>query len=410
MTAIRARACGFAAIASGCAALAVTAFGPGSAALAGAAGTRTAATPTSASLGAVSVVPGTSQAWAVGSHGNGIIGGSWVLRLRAGKWSVVAAAKTAAGVFSGVAAASDRDIWLTGFVQGRTSAATPLLEHSTGGSFASVRLPVSGDGELVGISASSKNNAWAVGFLGNPEVANPRLTPLALHWNGRSWKKVPVLGGRVGYSVSAVSTSGAANAWAIAGNAAGTTALLHFNGRRWSVSSYKAPSGVILSSIATSSAGDAWVVGATSNDVGMFTYSAHWNGRRWYGVSTPQSHDFSQLYGVAVAGKGALAVGQELVDPATFRLDPLIVHFTGKTWHQQKAPNPAGQPSDGQSTLAAVSAASSSFAVAVGYYYLDGGSCGPLGAEAAVYNGRTWKPAKLPSAGSSGTGVRPACS
>ena len=358
---------------------------------------RAAATPASASLNEVSVAPGTRDAWAVGGAGSSVLGGSWVLRLHGGKWQVVTAAKAATSRFDDVAAASDKEIWIAGFVQSTPPVTTPLLERSAGGSFRAVNLPTHVDGALVSVSASSTKNAWAVGYLGQAEAASPKLSALALRWNGRAWKKVPVLTGRRGFQLTAVSSSSPDNAWAIAANnTTGSTLLLRWTGTRWATSPYTAPTGAVLNGIATSSGSDTWVVGYTSTTKGVDTYAARWNGSRWTTVPTPQSHAFSMLLGVSAIGKNAWAVGEELVKASTGRMDPLIIRFTAGAWQRQKTPNPAGQPADGQSALTGVSAVAPSFGVAVGYYFLDGGSCGPVGPEAASYQGRSWKASSLP--------------
>ena len=76
-----------------------------------------------------------------------------------------------------------------------------VIEHSNGGTWSIVSLPVSGT--LHGLSAVSANDVWAVGSGG-----------LILNWNGTQWSQVANPAGQ-GASLAAVAALSANDAWAI---------------------------------------------------------------------------------------------------------------------------------------------------------------------------------------------------
>lgn len=373
---------------------------------------RPAATPVSWQLAAVTAVPRTTQAWAVGGTGFLTDGKAVVLHLRDGKWKLVKSGLPTGTSLAGVAAGSTTSIWAAGFVQKNPPVTTPLLARSSGGSFRTVRLAGLGDGELSGVAAVSSHDAWAVGFTGQIEAAKPKLRPLALRWNGQKWQREPVLGGKTGYRVTAVSASSASNAWLVAATLSGNgTRLLHWNGSKWSAKAFTPPAGLYVSGIATTSRELAWITGTRTISDGTVTssYAARWNGSAWKATATPQSHQYTLLSGVTAAGRTAWAAGERLANTTTFQVVPEILRWNGRAWVAQHTPNPAGQPSGGQSGLDAISAASSSFAVTVGSYHADGGGCGPLAGEAAVYRHGTWHESRLPAPKSGPAAPHPAC-
>jgi hypothetical protein len=75
------------------------------------------------------------------------------------------------------------------------------------------RLPIrryNGSGTLSGVAATSASNAWAVGGA------------LILHWNGKTWKRVPSPSSAAG--LSGVAATSATNAWAVGGSSGSTQA------------------------------------------------------------------------------------------------------------------------------------------------------------------------------------------
>src|SRR5262249_4580373 len=102
----------------------------------------------------------------------------------------------------------------------------PMILRRTGTTWKRVATPAVGNGALVSVAAASATNAWAVGGLSG----GPRL---ALHWNGRAWKRVTVPSPAGGGILSGVAVTSRTNAWAVGYTGAGKTVILHWGGRRW---------------------------------------------------------------------------------------------------------------------------------------------------------------------------------
>ena len=262
---------------------------------------------------------------------------------------------------------------------------------------ASARTPAAAafPGQLTAVSAASGTGAWAVGG------------PLILHWNGRTWSRVtdPVPSA----SLQAVKAISAASAWAVgqycSANCDGkqatfSTLILHWNGRTWSkVPSPSAGIYASLSGVTATSGSSAWAVGdyCTTNCETQETYYTlilHWNGRTWSKVASPDPGGTggSFLSGVtATSGTSAWAVGDYCtvgcIDKQQPMLDTLILHWNGRTWSKVPSPGPGTYAS-----LSGVTATSGTDAWAVG------------SALILHWNGRAWSLCLL-SAGVAGVRV-----
>ncbi len=154
----------------------------------------------------------TTNAWAVGNlpaivHWNGR------------RWGQVVSPDIGTPyVFNDVAATSARNVWAVG--DGLDKQVVVIL-HWNGRRWTCALSPKVPFTYLVAVSASSADNAWAVGGTGDES--------LALHWNGHSWKQVITpQPGQVGSldDVAFIPQSGFV--WAIGGRL-----LLHWNGTAW---------------------------------------------------------------------------------------------------------------------------------------------------------------------------------
>lgn len=151
------------------------------------------------------------RAWAVGVTGDGM---TLILRWNGSAWRLVAGSGAAGGLI-GVTAASPRDAWAVGgtsilFQAGCSGSApragmaavgvrlptavgrhaatadTPLIFHWNGASWRVVASPaLAPGGVLIGATATSARNAWAVGAR---SLVQPTGPVLVLRWNGRTWK------------------------------------------------------------------------------------------------------------------------------------------------------------------------------------------------------------------------------
>src|ERR1700728_4760033 len=82
------------------------------------------------------------------------------------------------GRVTSVAATSAGDVWAVGLTSG-----PPLILHWNGSAW--LQYPISPDSYLLGVSAPSADNAWAVG---GTYWFSPTKT-VAYHWNGKTWSR-----------------------------------------------------------------------------------------------------------------------------------------------------------------------------------------------------------------------------
>jgi len=84
-----------------------------------------------------------------------------------------------------------------------------------------------GENKLLGVAATSRTNAWAVGFFAKGITERT----LSLHWNGTVWKRQPTLNIRAARNyLIGVGASSATNAWSVGHYSDGTmtrTLALH---------------------------------------------------------------------------------------------------------------------------------------------------------------------------------------
>ncbi len=266
------------------------------------------------SLGSVSAISATN-AWAVGDHSNPTTGATQTLALHwnGTKWTEVASPNpggtTSSSDVSGlgdISANSATDAWAVGTYTNSTTGATETLAlHWNGTTWSEVSSPNPGGttsssdvSVVVGISANSATDAWAVGWYTNP--ATGATETLALHWNGTSWSKVasPNPGGTSSFAISylnGVSANSTTDAWAVGyyfnpTTSAGETLTLHWNGTKWSKVASPNPGGTTSSSndnylygVSAGSAPDAWAVGYYLNQTtgAVETLILRWNGTSW---------------------------------------------------------------------------------------------------------------------------------
>jgi hypothetical protein len=142
----------------------------------------------------------TNDVWAVGDVG--AVSGTFVEHFDGTSWSVVPSSSPGNGqnVLLGVTAIAPNDVWAVGFFVAAVNQDRPqktLIEHWDGTSWKVVPSPNVGgnnsttvSNELRGVTAVSANDVWA---FGDTDAFGPeKITNLVLHWDGRSWKIVPV--------------------------------------------------------------------------------------------------------------------------------------------------------------------------------------------------------------------------
>ena len=259
-----------------------------------------------------------SDIWAVGWQASMGVAQTLTEHWNGSHWSVVASPNPGADgtELEGVVAVSANNVWAVGNMQNNTATGPveqTLIEHWNGSQWSLVTSPSPGTqtSAFVGVSATSANDVWAVGFFANSSNVWETLTE---HWNGSQWSvvKSPNPGTQINYlaSVTAISTS---NVWAV-GYADSQTLTEHWNGSQWSVVTSSGPGPVSnsLLSVSATSASNVWSVGyyEDSNFV-SHTLTEHWNGSQWSVVTSPSPGTMNtQLEGVSAFSSTSIwAVG-----------------------------------------------------------------------------------------------------
>ena len=214
-------------------------------------------------------------------------------------------------------------------------------------------VPVEGQANLVSVAATSRTDAWAAGFevkINGVAAVRPHATApaddecfgqaafpsLMLHWDGNTWRRVPMpLVGRINH----VSASGPNDAWASA-----DCALLHWDGTTWTSIPYAPIPGAQQSgngAIKAVAAGDAWLAGDTyDSTTGVErAFIQHWNGKRWRIVPLPDLGDEFTLDSIDALGSDDVwTAGTDYTGNDTHAENVLLLHWNGKSWKRLPAP------------------------------------------------------------------------
>lgn len=239
---------------------------------------------------------------------------------------------------------------------------------------------------LWGISGSSATDVWAVGRSATAP-GRPTAVPLALHWDGMSWSKVPVPdpSGGAGADMSAVVSLGPDDVWAV-----GTAypleahgAAYHWDGRAWSAARLPRLAGckdtnfTELLAITATPAGEVYAGGDCPTPSGYSGFVARMTGlRAWDVVARVPGRS-------AVAGMTSDAAGTVWVTgtrSADTWTRPYLLSGAGTTWTVRYRP----LTTDGTTEQAAGVAVTPTGVTIVGERDTSRGQRAPFGA--------TWRP------------------
>jgi hypothetical protein len=354
----------------------VTAGGAGAAARPATA----AVTGTRASLTAVTAIPGSSGAWAVGQKcpkgPEGCVpGNDEVLRESGGAWSQVAAPSPGGQArLVAVSADSASNAWAVGFYDGGEK---NLYLRWAGGAWQKVNGPTPDGSALTGVAAISPDDALAVGYYTSSTGAT---VTLGLHWNGRSWTKVATpdptasMGDDKLLAVTAI--PGSSDAWAVGYSldpqSRTKTLVLHWNGTRWSQvpSPPAATFATQLAGVAAVSATDAWAVGQSGNELNAYhPLILRWSHGAWSQQKLPSLGGNHVLYGVAATASEVWAAGLgPCVGPSVgCPSRALTMHLARSVW--KVVPGVSVSDHQNQNSLAGVAITSGPDVWAVGDYF-----------------------------------------
>jgi hypothetical protein len=289
--------------------------------------------PLTGQLDAVSATSA-SNAWAVGyvytAHAPG--GKDWktlVMHWNGRAWSRQAGA-VVPGQLTAVATAPNGDVWAVGGTAAPGFAGATLILHRTSGRWYVV--PVEGNltVNLDGVAATGTRTAWAVGSALFPNGS------VLLRWNGTVWKPVslPLSAGNDGIFGAAGKGSGAA--WAVGESYDNATEIstpirTRLTGATWRRVPVPAPKNSLLNNVGFVPGGTVWAVGETRLSLAVFLpLILRWSGSAWVRVPSPNVGRDGELSTVAATSAGnAWAVGNVLTSKSE---DTLILHWNGKAW------------------------------------------------------------------------------
>jgi hypothetical protein len=240
------------------------------------------------------------------------------------RWRIVPSPRFSDARLADVQALKPNLVWVAG--SGITSGGRPtriLVEHWDGHHWRARRLPQTGF--VDGLAASSNRDIWLVG-------EGPDFTPLILHYGGDGWTQLPspLPSGEHGW-LHDVLALGPRDAWAVGSNDTlisptgyPSALILHWDGSRWT--SVSGPPGLgALFGITALSAHDLWAVGPVDSDSLSPPVMTHWNGASWRVVDDSEL-GYVDLFGVkAVSPRSVWAVGST---GATERRG-IVAHWNG---------------------------------------------------------------------------------
>jgi hypothetical protein len=330
-------------------------------------------TPYSGQLSSVSVAH-SGQAWTVGATGATVIQ-RWNGKTWTGESWLSLSPTASPGLYS-VAAVSASSAWTVGYIPAGADGYSSLIGHWNGSAWKRVPSPNPGaEGtSLDGITAVSSGNIWAVGTDSGAFPHQSSSQTVILHWNGKSWARVPSPNPGTNDQLAAVTATSANNAWAVGETqniVTGTTGILilHWNGKTWTqVPGPAGAAGIPFQGggVTATSASNAWIAGtAITQSAGVDsnrTMILHWNGKAWSRVPSPSPAGGSLESVTAASAGSAWAVGSANT-PSGFGSETLILHWNGKAWSRIPSPNPYCSTCD---SLYGVASASPGSAWAVG--------------------------------------------
>ena len=241
-----------------------------------------------------------------------------------------------------VSASGKDDAWAVGFFgSGGAGFIGTLTLHWDGAQWAVVESPnpTAFFNALFGVVAIAPDDAWAVGSSAR-SPAHFRERPLAMHWDGMSWTVVPPVrphGTVAGLSGVDATRTGRVSAvgYVARESSVDNRALVEsWTGRRWQIVSIPTPrSGVTrLAAIEVLGPRKAWAVGVQGRINEGKTLAERWNGRRWTAVRSPSvGTGVSELQAISARRPtDAWSVGSRQAGLDRFR--GLAEHFDGRAW------------------------------------------------------------------------------
>ena len=346
-------------------------------------------TGTTGELHAVTIVGG-NQPWTVGSGTTNGNAASLAARWVDGNWSNVSTDSLAGQMLHDVSGLGSDDVWAVGE---QSQSGLALAQHWNGAAWQAVSLPVTRwPGLIHNVNGASTNSvvtiapddAWIVGTIVPPGMLTGTTWPLALHWDGSTWRRVGTPGISQGVhckgvanELKAIDGQARDDVWAVGSwqeqNQQPQPLILHWDGNEWSiVATPNLPRGGRLHGVSMESRTDVWAAGEFVNDVGNPDgLLLHWDGMAWTQVALPTFGLYPSLHDIVSVGAHSVWAVGRYYEPAMSRYLTLAVHWNGASWTRAPNQEPAGTQF---AEFRGVAGASSSHVWAAGHYYDATGS------------------------------------
>ena len=182
-----------------------------------------------------------TNAWAVGFTHTSTSRKSLIQRWNGSSWTIVSSPNpgTLGNSLLGVGAAGPNDVWAAGWKRNGDGLKSLLLHYDGTGWTEVVAVPKVGTGDnvLTDVSAASNDDVWATGYY----VDGTTYKTLTLHYNGTTWSHVASPNGADGTSIlRAIDASSPTDAWAVgfeyrAAVGRYVASTQHWDGSSWSV-------------------------------------------------------------------------------------------------------------------------------------------------------------------------------
>jgi hypothetical protein len=332
-------------------------------------------------------------------------------------WTLVASPSAVGGdesVLASVTCSASSDCWAVGYYGIDISDPTgtvgtiihvvqTLIERWDGTAWAIVTSPQPAvDNSLSSVTCTSASACWAVGYSSNNQVDSSQVDQsLILVWNGTVWLPgiTPGVPAPEAQTLAGVTCTSSSDCWTVGSLTSGWTkgVIEHWDGTSWStVTAPKVgarPSN-FLSSVTCSSKSDCWAVGFwfVENSQVDRTLILRWDGSSWSIVPSPNVNDVDNHYleGVTcVSASDCWAVGSR-TNNVGLASRTLILRWNGTSW--AIVPSAPDTSAVQDSDLHAVSCASASECLAVGYSRGDAGDY----AFAMRWDGTSWSVVPVP--------------
>ncbi|HET9343576.1 MAG TPA: hypothetical protein VFO25_11750 [Candidatus Eremiobacteraceae bacterium] len=283
-------------------------------------------------------------------------------------------------------------LWLASMVRPVAALPSPrLIGTSCAANFSSAPNTTSDGNELLGVSATSRADAWAVGY--HLQVRTDDSWPLTEHYDGTSWSIV--ISPQPDFSqLSSVREITPTDVWAVGSvlnrNGISQTLTMHWDGTTWTIvaSPDVGSNSNQLNALAANSTSDIWAFGSyfdtTAN--AYLTLALHWDGASWSVVSSPDvTGSNNQLLGAGSLGSTdvwAVGVSQGSSSPKAL----------AEVWNGS-ALSIVPTPNIGYSIFRSIVPIAQNNTWAFGYYY-SGPYFAPL---AEVWNGSAFSVSPTPT-------------